>query len=393
MKKGHGVAFTLLTVSLFMIWPTVAVCETIKLGVLLHLSGELQSFGEMQKKSLLIAMEDLKEQNNKGRKVELVFQDMPVSPEQVGQVVRDMIDSEKIAMIICSIASSHAWEAALAAQSEKVPILITAATEDRITEQGWDYVFRLTPPLKEYGNGLLWFLTEVVKPKTIAVLRAKNYAGMANASEMLNYSRKAGFEIIFDQVYQDTVTDFRPILRQLEDKKPHVIVMASYLNDAVNIMKQSRELDLRPMLFVGLGGGFTLPQFGELAPDASNYVFAVSDWEPSVPYPGSNEYYDHYQKHFKTRPDFHGAETYAGLQVALNATARAEPLDREGLRNALLLTDMTSIIGPVKFVSYGKKERQNRLPTYLIQWIDGEMVTVWPPGLACRKYVFPFPGW
>jgi branched-chain amino acid transport system substrate-binding protein len=373
--------------------PAFAFCENLKVGVLLHLTGDLTDFGQMQKDSLLIAQEEMRNRYDEVKAVELIFQDTPTRPEQVCASVENLINKERVAIIIGGTSSAAAWEAALAAQSYKIPFLITGSTEDKLTEQGWEYVFRLNPPLSEYGNGLLWFLSEVVKPRTIAVLRAKGFTGRLSSSEMIEYCRKAGYEIVFDHVYDETTTDFRPVLRQIKEKDPDIITMASFLNDAVHIMRQSKELDINPLLFVGLGGGFTLPQFGELAVDAANCVCAVSVWNPSVPYVGSREYYEKYLKIHSARPDFHGAEIYAAMEVFGDALHRCESRDPEGLRKALLSTDMTTIIGRVKFISYGKKTQQNRLPTYLVQWIDGDMKTVWPPAVARHKYIYPFPGW
>jgi len=392
-KTGHKVSFLLFLACMMILLATAASSETVRVGVLLHLTGDKAQFGQIQKKSLTIALEELQNQYDKGKTAELIFQDTSTVPEEVRSTVKSLISEKRVTMIVGGISSLAAWEAASVAQSCKVPLLLTTATEDKITKQGWDYVFRLNPPFSEYGNGLLWFLSEVVKPKTIAVLRAKGFTGMLSYSEVVEYCRKAGYEIVFDHIYQDDTSDFRPMLRQIKEKNPDVVSMASYLNDAVHIMQQSKELDINPLLFVGLGGGFTLPQFAAQAFDAANYVYAVSVWNPSVPYAGSKEYYEKYLNRYHTRPDFHGAEIYAGMQVVADAVNRAQSVDPEGLRNALLSTDMTTIIGPIKFISYGKKTQQNRLPTYLVQWVNGEMKTVWPPRLASQKYVFPFPGW
>jgi branched-chain amino acid transport system substrate-binding protein len=393
MVKADHKILLIMTLSVCLFLSSAAFGGTIKVGVLIHMTGELTQFGHMQKNSLSIALRELQGQHKNGRKITLIFQDVSTVPEEVRSAVTNLISKEQVSMLLGGVSSIAAWEAASVAQSQKIPFLITASTEDLLTEQGWEYVFRLNPPFSEYGNGLLWFLSEAIKPRTIAMLRAKGFAGMMNATDMIEYCKKAGYEVIFDHVYDETTTDFRPVLKQIKEKNPDVITMASFLNDAVLLMKQSKELDVHPLLFVGFGGGFTLPQFGEKAFEAANYVFSISVWNPSVPYAGSKEYYETYRSRHHTRPDFHGAEIYAGMQVVADTVARAQSFDPEGLRKALSSTDMTTIIGPVKFISYGKKTQQNRLPTYLVQWIDGEMKTVWPPGLASEKYVFPFPGW
>jgi branched-chain amino acid transport system substrate-binding protein len=50
---------------------------------------------------------------------------------------------------------------------------------------------------------------------------------------------------------------------------------------------------------------------------------------------------------------------------------------------------MITVFGPVKFTSYGKKINQNRLETYVVQWINGKLQMIWPKDLAKAKYVYP----
>jgi len=54
---------------------------------------------------------------------------------------------------------------------------------------------------------------------------------------------------------------------------------------------------------------------------------------------------------------------------------------------------MMTAFGPVKFVSYGKKTQQNSLPTFLVQWQDGKLETVWPKNVATKSFVYPVPEW
>jgi len=392
-KKAYNVFFTAFLTGLMVIFSTTAFARTVRVGILLHLTGDLSQFGQMQKKSLLIALEDLKDREGDLTNVELVFQDASTSPEQARTALEDLISKREINMLISGTSSISAWEAASLAESHKIPLLIFTASEDKITKQGWEYVFRLNPPFSEYGNGLLWFLSEVVRPRTISMIRSQGFAGMLSSEDLIDYCKKAGYEIVSDHLYTQDTHDFRPMLRQIKDKKPDVIAMASYLHDAVDIMQQCKELKLRPLLFVGLGGGFTLPQFGELAGNSSDYVYSISLWDNSVPYAGSKAYYNKYLNRYHTRPDYHGAEAYAAMQVVMNALSRVQNVDRVALRNSIASSETMTIMGPVKFVSYGNKTQQNRLPTYLVQWLDGEMKTVWPPGLAHKRYVFPFPGW
>ncbi|MBI5166749.1 MAG: ABC transporter substrate-binding protein, partial [candidate division NC10 bacterium] len=63
----------------------------------------------------------------------------------------------------------------------------------------------------------------------------------------------------------------------------------------------------------------------------------------------------------------------------------------EDLRQALLQTDLMTPFGRVKFESFDNYTNQNRLPTLLVQWQKGKLVTVWPKEYAAADYVYPVP--
>jgi branched-chain amino acid transport system substrate-binding protein len=105
------------------------------------------------------------------------------------------------------------------------------------------------------------------------------------------------------------------------------------------------------------------------------------------------DYFKKYQAKFKEETEYHGAEAYASLYVVADALKRAKSLSHKDVRDALAATDMKTAFGPVKFVSYGKKTQQNKLPTFLVQWQKGNLETVWPKEVADKKYVYPVPKW
>jgi len=74
------------------------------------------------------------------------------------------------------------------------------------------------------------------------------------------------------------------------------------------------------------------------------------------------------------------------VSTAAGALRRAESLKPASIRAALDSTDMMTSFGPVKFSAYGKFERQNSLPTQVLQIIKGRFECVWPENLATSKF-------
>ena len=106
-------------------------------------------------------------------------------------------------------------------------------------------------------------------------------------------------------------------------------------------------------------------------------------------YPGTREYYNHYTRKHTKPPDYHGAEAYSALLVAADAMKRADSYNPASIRAALDQTDLVTPFGPVKFTSYENFERQNILPTQVLQIINGKFECVWPEEHASTNFIPP----
>jgi branched-chain amino acid transport system substrate-binding protein len=198
--------------------------------------------------------------------------------------------------------------------------------------------------------------------------------------------------MVIKESFETGVDDFRPLLTRVKAKNPDLLyAVTDDMSDAALLTRHSKELNLNPMLFAGGAIGFALPEFAKNAGIASNYVACMTQWTTSVPYPGAKEYHTKFKAKYDTAPTYHGAQAYAAIYVMADALKRTKILTPGNVRDALAKTNLKTIYGPVKFISYNKKSRQNRLPTYLIQWIDGKAEIVWPKNMATNKYVYPRP--
>jgi branched-chain amino acid transport system substrate-binding protein len=63
------------------------------------------------------------------------------------------------------------------AQQRKAPFLVNTASADKITEQGWKYIFRINPPVSKHPRALALFLRKVARVKTAAILHENTYSG------------------------------------------------------------------------------------------------------------------------------------------------------------------------------------------------------------------------
>ena len=369
--------------------------EKIKVGIFLPLTGKLAKFGEVENKSFLMALDEINAAGGvNGKQIELIIKDTTGKPDVGRSAIEKLISQDNVLVLGGGYSSSVTWATAAVAQQRKVPFLVNTGSADRITEQGWNYIFRLNPPASEYPKAFTSFLQEVAtNVKTVAILHENSFFGQAGAKNFVKTCEVLGVKVLIKEGYETGAIDFKPLLVKVKDKNPDLVYLISSIMDGSLLMRQSKELDFNPKLFVGGTAGFTLPEFQQNAGAASDYVFSATLWAPSVPYPGAQAYYDKYIAKYNSPTEYHGAEAYAAMYVIADALKRAKSLTREDVRDALAATDMMTVFGPVKFISYNKKTQQNKLPSFLVQWINGKLETVWPKNVSTKKYVYPVPAW
>jgi branched-chain amino acid transport system substrate-binding protein len=369
--------------------------DKIKLGIVLPLTGKLAKFGEIENQSFLMALDEINSAGGvNGKKIELIIEDTTGKPDVGRSAIEKLITQDKVVVIGGGYSSSVTWATIAVAQQQKVPFLVNTGSADKITEQGWEYIFRLNPAVSEYPGAFASFVKEVGKDvKTVAILHENSLFGQKGSKSFSKQCEALGFKVVLKEGYEAGAVDFKPLLVKVKSKNPDLIYMISYIMDASLLMRQSKELNLNPKLFVGGAAGFTLPEFKESAGAASEFVYSATLWTPSVPYPGAQEYFDKFVAKYNKPTEYHGAEAYAAMYVIADALKRAKELTPDGVRESLAATDMKTVFGPVKFVSYDKKTQQNKLPTFLVQWLDGKLETVWPKDVATKPYVYPVPNW
>jgi len=380
-----GVGFTALTA------PNVAVAQdSIKVGIVLPLTGDQAKFGEIEKQSFDLALAEINKAGGvKGKKLEFLVEDDTGKPDVGRSAAEKLITKDKVVMLGGGYSSSVTAAVAGVAQQNRLPFLINTGSADDITEKGWDYIFRLNPAASEYATGVETFLTDVVKPKTVVILHENSMFGTSSAKAFKESCDKLGFKVLLTEGYEKGGIDFKPLLVTVKQMNPDVVYMVSYLMDAALLMRQSRELKLTPKLFIGGGAGFTLPEFSQNAGVAAEDVVSATLWHEVLPLPGAMDYFKEFKAKYNKDTEYHGAEAYAAAYVMADVLKRAKSFSADDIKQALKETNMMTVFGPVKFVSYGKKTNQNKLTTYVVQWQKGDLKLIWPTDLANAKYAYP----
>ena len=354
--------------------------------------SETYTYAGMMKNSFEMALEKINKAGGiKGRPLKLVYANDQGKRKPGEQAIQDLVEKDGAIMLVGAYQSSNTIYMARVSDKLDRPLLVCTAADDRITQRKWENVYRLNPPAKGYTSGLEDFFLNKIKPKSMAIVYENSPYGTSGAIQMMWFCRGNDIELRAIEPYHKERLKpdyFQRLVDRLKEAPPEVIYMVSYLKDGALLVKTIRESKLNSLL-VGGAGGFTSEKFISAAGPSADLFLTATLWTPQLQYPGTREYYNQYTKKYDAAPDYHGAEAYSALLVAADVLKRADSYHPESIRAALDKTDMITPFGPVKFTSYENFERQNSLPTQVLQVIDGKFECVWPQELATAGFTAP----
>ncbi|MGD2095994.1 MAG: ABC transporter substrate-binding protein [Desulfobacterales bacterium] len=368
---------------------TVSAAEPLVIGIP---HSEAYTYATMMKNSFEMALEAIdKEGGINGRPLKLVYANDQGKPKPGEKAIIDLVEKNGAVMLVGGYQSSNTLFMARMANKLDRPFLVCTAADDRVTQRKWKNIYRLNPPAKGYTSGLEDFFLSKIKPKSMAIVYENSPYGTSGAMRMMWFCRGNDIELSAIEPYHKERLKpdyFNRIVQRLKNNPPDVVYMVSYLKDGAMLVKNIRAAKINSLLSGG-AGGFTSEKFITAAGASANYLLTATLWTPCVQYPGTKEYYDQYTKTYGSSPDYHGAEAYSALLVAADALKRADTFSPAGIRKALDQTDLTTLFGPVKFTTYENFERQNSLPTQVLQIINGQFECVWPREHATAEFALP----
>ena len=362
----------------------------IRIGASLSLTGTYAALGQNQQRGYQLCTKHMNEKGGVlGRKLEFVFYDDQSQPATGVRLYERLITQDKVDLVMGPYSSAITEAVANVNERYKMPMVAPMASTTSIFKKGRKFVFMVQSPAEVYLEGLL-DLAAKKGLKTVALINEDTLFPKATVQGTLELAKKKGLQVVFVEAYPKGHTDFSAILTKLRAANPDVLGAATYFDDAVAITRQMKELNVNPKLY-GVTVGGDLPKFYELLGKNAEFVYGATQWEAELPYPGSKEFAEAYQKEFPGADlSYHSAGGYGGCQVLVEAIKRAGSLDGEKIRAEIIKLDTKTVYGAFNVDDDGFQIAHTMV---MFQWQDGKKVIVWTDELAPGKPRFPTPPW
>ena len=361
----------------------------IRIGASLSLTGTYAKLGKNQHEGYQLCEKDLNAKGGLlGRKVQFVVYDDQSMPATAVRLYEKLITEDKVDAIMGPYSSPVTEAAVNVTEKYKKVMVAPLAATTSIFKKGRKYIFMVISPAEIYLEGLV---DMAVKRglKTIAVVNEDTLFSKAAASGAVELAKKRGMQVVYTEAYPKGNTDFSALLTKLKAANADVLAAATYFDDAVALTRQMKELNVNPKMY-GVTVGGDLPEFYDTLKQNAEYIYGATQWEPSLPYPGNQEWFEAYKKEFGHDPSYHSAAGYAGCVIYAEAAKRANNLDADKVREQLLKLEMRTIFGDYKVEADGFQVA-HKMVTF--QWQKEKKATVWPDDLAKAKPLFPTPPW
>lgn len=270
-----------------------------------------------------------------------------------------------------------------------------------ITERGFKYTFRANPNNNQLGSASIEFLKDVqqrtgVQAKAVAVMTAQTAGGEAARKIWADTLPKAGFNVVDNQSYPLTTTDFTSIIQRFKSRNVDLLLLVSNPNDAILINRAMKQQDFNPIAFIGVVGGYYTSDYVQQLGKDADYTIVMNWFSPDLNLPNLKPLADKYKQRFNTDFDTTDATVANGVSVFVDAVERACSTDVERIRQAIQQTDMKVgqrwyvVPEGAKFDRNGQNIKQKVIG---IQIRNGQFVGVWPVEYAAGKLVWPIPAW
>lgn len=370
--------------------------DVLKIGAPLSLTGSLAREGQLTKEGYQLCQQKVNAKGgvpvgDKKLKLKIKYQDDKSQPDTAAQLV-DHFNDNGVKLLLSSYGSSNVAAQAPVVERNGQVMADSAGADDKIFQQGYTRTFGVLSPASEYAASIIKAIHDMAKPqpKTIAFLSADDGFSKTGAKAAAKQAKKFGYKVLPTQFFPAHATDVSSSLTKIKGDRPDVVIGTVHIEEGVAIIKQSKELGIKPMAF-GETVAPPSPDFSKSLGKAANGVFGSSQWSPTTQgkdkyFGTAKEYAAAIKKKFGHRPDYHDAEASAGCLAMVLAVEKAGSTDPDKVRDAMAALDTESFFGKIKFNDKGMNVYK---PMVVVQVQNGEPVTVWPKSAADGKFTWP----
>lgn len=321
---------------------------------------------------------------NKKLPIKIVYYDDRSDPKLSVRFYERLIAQDKVDFLMGPPGSPIAFGASTVAERYKFPMIHGAANDPQIYARGFKYIQGVMAPGSDWSVLTFEMLSQTKKVKTVALVVEDALYARGVAIGVRNFAKKMGMNLVYDQTVPSDNQDFTALITQIKQAKPDLVYVATFPPFYIRFAKQADELGLLPpAMHCSTCSAVSVRQgIGPASEQITGEVF----WVPGMKM-GDYRMLEKALEISKLDPV---QWTFAlisipALEVIRAGIEKAGTLDREAVYNAILGSEIPTVMGPFKAQGNGI----GTINPFPMQVQKGRVVVIWPPQAKTGDYQFP----
>ncbi len=229
----------------------------IKIGAIAPLSGDAAVYGEPLRKVIDLAVEEINAKGGvNGRNLQMIFEDGKCNGKDGASAMQKLVNVDNVKLVIGGFCSSESLAAAPIANENKIVLFSGGSSSPDLTINGGKFFLRDYPSDAAQGKVLAELAYNKKGWRKVAVAQEQtDYALGINKAFTENFV-KLGGQIVANEEFASSVTDFRTIVTKLKSSAPDALLVSAQTPKVAElVLKQIKQLNWT----VPLLGGDVIP--------------------------------------------------------------------------------------------------------------------------------------
>ncbi len=313
--------------------------NTIKLGGVFPLTGDVPALGAAMDNGAKMAIKEINAAGGVlGKQLDFVVEDDQNQASAAPNAITKLIEQDKVSAVIGTYASKCSIPMAAIAKQAKVVMISPGSTNEKVTTEGGEYVFRacFIDPLQ--GKIGAQFASENLKAKKVAMLYdVGNDYCVGISKEFKKNFESLGGSVAYEQTYNTGESDFKAFLTEIKELNVDVLYLPDNYSTVGLIAKQAKEVGIKAVL---LGSdSWSDPGLVKVGGDAVEGAYFTDHVSLKSDNAAIKKFVSNYTTEYKADPSAFSVLSYDSVYIVAEAIKAAGSTDEAAIKDAMTKMD------------------------------------------------------
>ena len=314
--------------------------EEVPVGVVVPLTGELESTGLNMKNGMELALEEINGSSLlEETKIRFVIEDSESTVEGARRAYRKVIEEDGVVAVLGPFTSSSTREVIPIADENKVVSFSPTSAAKGLSAES-EFAFRASLTVERLvPKGVSTTKERLRYSKVATITNSLDAFSQSNFEQLKQTFNDEGITIVSEQSYarpqEEAFPDLTDQLTEIKDANPDAIFISALTSGRTGITAQARRLGIEVPLIMTLLTIDDVNKANDQLSGAAEGAISFTVWLAAVDTPENRVFLRNYRDKYKQEPNAFAARSYGATRILAQAIANADSTDPQAIRDAM----------------------------------------------------------